>query len=208
MPKNKIQVVYLHGLGSSGSSTTVQRLQRSLPSGYDVVAPDIPVRPELAVSALRKLAATLRPGDIVVGTSMGGMYAQMFRGLRRLLINPSFHASAHLAEKEGERLPFHNPRQDGAVDYEVNAKLVKKFKELEERQFDTSFALTPASLATRENQELVTGYFGTRDDVVNCKEEFLAHYQHAVDFEGGHRLDPDTTIKLIIPAIVNIGKNQ
>ena len=36
----KRQVVYLHGLSSSGQSTTAQRLRRTL-SKYEVISPDI-----------------------------------------------------------------------------------------------------------------------------------------------------------------------
>lgn len=195
--KIKPQVVYLHGLGSSGSSTTVQRLQRTLPH-HNVIAPDIPVPPEMAVTELKRLASTLSPDAVIVGTSMGGMYAQMFHGFRRILINPSFHVSRHLSEHIGERLPFHNPRADGLTDFEVNAKLVKKFERLEATQFDPKKGITQA----KGKEGDVTGFFGTHDTVVNCKAEFLEHYKKAVDFDGEHRLDPNTTITLIVPEIL------
>lgn len=199
MGKSKtIKVLYLHGMGSSGQTTTAQRLDRSLPGGYEVVAPDIPVQPELALTMLKKLAETLSPDDIIVGTSMGGMYAQLFRGWRRFLINPSFHTSAHLKENIGKRMPFHTPRRDGAPDYEVTAKLVKKFESMEAKQFDPKFGI---SNGRKDSPELVTAFFGTRDTVVNCKDEYLQHYTQYHDFDGEHRLDPDTLIKLVIPAI-------
>lgn len=200
MKKKKIKVVYLHGLGSSGSSTTAQRLQRSLPH-HEVIAPDIPVQPEFAVTALNRLAQSLSPEDIIVGTSLGGLYAQLFRGYRRLLINPSFHTSRHLSEWVGQRRPFHNHRQDGAKDYEVTDKLVKKFQAMEAKQFDPKFSI---GKGLKDSPDLVTGFFGTKDDVVNCKDEFLEHYSRYHDFEGGHRLDPETTLKLIIPAILEL----
>ncbi len=75
-----MKVVYLHGMGSSDSRRPLGVLDRSLPASYEVIAPDIPVQPELAMTALRKLADTLDPDDVVVGTSMGGMYAQLFKG--------------------------------------------------------------------------------------------------------------------------------
>lgn len=198
MRNTKQKVIYLHGLGSSGSSTTAQRLRRSLPH-HDVISPDIPVQPELAVQALKRLANTLSPDDIIIGTSMGGMYAQMFRGWRRILINPSWHPSEHLAEKIGQRLPFHNPRQDGAKDYEVSDKLVKKFRALEAKQFDPKFSI--ASIPG-DAPDKVEAFFGLHDDVVNGKPEYLEHYSKFTDFEGGHRLDPDTTLRLIIPAVL------
>ena len=197
MKRNKTKVIYLHGLGSSGSSTTAQRLRRALPH-QDVISPDIPVQPEFAIQALKRLATTMGPDDIVVGTSMGGMYAQLFRGWNRILINPSFHTSVHLSEKVGQRCPFHNSREDGAKDYEVTDKLVKKFQNMEARQFDPKFGI----LSKRpDNKKQVQAFFGTEDTVVNCKSEYLEHYSQATDFQGGHCLDPETTLKLVIPAI-------
>jgi len=195
-----MQVVYLHGMSSSGQSTTAQRLRRTL-SKYEVISPDIPVQPELAMTELKRLASTLKPDAIIVGTSMGGMFAQLFRGFRRILINPSFHTSRHLREKIGQRLPFHNPRLDGLKDFEVTEKLVRKYEKLESQQFDPKFGIIGKN---KDNADQVHAFFGTKDDVVNCKEEYLTHYTNATDFEGGHRLDPNATITLIVPLIQSL----
>ena len=195
--EKKRQVVYLHGLSSSGQSTTAQRLRRTL-AKHEVISPDIPVQPELALTELRRLASTLRPDAIIVGTSMGGLYAQLFRGFQRILINPSFHTSVHLKEKIGQRLPFHNPRKDGLTDFEVTDKLVKKFEQMESRQFDPKYGIIGPN---PDKPEQVHAFFGTRDTVVNCKPEYLEHYGDATDFDGEHRLDPNTTITLIVPKI-------
>lgn len=184
-------------MGSSGQSTTAQRLRRSLPK-QEVISPDIPVQPELAIQSLKRLAGFLSPDDIIIGTSLGGLYAQLFRGFRRILINPSFHTSRHLEEKVGTRQPFHNKREDGAADYEISEKLVKKFKAMEQKQFDPRFGIIGKR---KDSPEQVQAFFGTRDTVVNCKDEYLEHYSRYQDFDGEHRLDPDTTLKLIIPAI-------
>lgn len=162
------------------------------------MSPDIPVQPELALQALKRLATFLSPDDIIVGTSMGGMYAQLFRGWRRILINPSFHTSVHLSEKIGQRCPFHTKRQDGATDYEVTDKLVKKFQALEAQQFDPKFGVIGKRT---DDPSQVQAFFGRNDTVVNCKDEYLEHYSRFTDFDGEHRLDPETTLRLIIPAI-------
>lgn len=200
--KKPRQVVYLHGLQSSGQSTTAQRLRRTL-SKFDVISPDIPVQPELALTELRRLAGLLRPDAIIVGTSMGGCFAQMFRGFERILINPSFHVSRKLSEYEGERLPFHNPRADGLRDFEVNRKLIRKYEQMEAKQFDPKFGIIGRK---PDSPEQVRAFFGTRDTVVNCKEEYLEHYTQYQDFDGEHRLDPNTTITLIVPEILKIAE--
>lgn len=202
MEKKRQQVVYLHGLSSSGQSTTAQRLRRTL-AKHEVISPDIPVQPEVAVTELKRLASMLRPDAIIVGTSMGGLYAQLFRGFRRILINPSFHTSRHLREHIGKRLPFHNPRHDGATDFEVSEKLVKKFEKLESKQFDPKFGIIGKN---KDDKNRVCAFFGTQDTVVNCKDEYLEHYGNAIDFEGGHRLDPNSTITLVVPKILEMSE--
>lgn len=197
MDRNKIKVVYLHGMGSSGESATAQRLRRALPH-QEVLSPDIPVQPEMAIQALKRLSTFLGPDDIIVGTSMGAMYAQMFRGWNRILVNPSFHPSVHLKDKVGTRQPFFTPRKDGAKDYEVSDKLIKKMEKLEASQFDPKQGIISKR---KDSPELVQAFFATHDTVVNGKEEYLQHYSKYQDFEGEHRLDPDTTLKLIVPAI-------
>lgn len=198
MRQVKSQVVYLHGLSSSGQSTTCQRLRRALPK-HEVITPDLPVQPEVAMTELKRLASMLEPDAVIVGTSMGGMFAQLFRGFRRILINPSFHTSRHLSEKIGTRMPFHNPRKDGLADFEVSDRLVKKYEKLEARQFDPKFGIFGKN---RDSKDQVYAFFGTQDTTVNCKEEYLQHYTQSADFEGGHRLDPDTTINLVVPLIL------
>lgn len=200
MRQVKSQVVYLHGMSSSGQSSTCQRLRRALPK-HEVITPDLPVQPEVALTELKRLASMLEPDAVIVGTSMGGMYAQMFRGFRRILINPSFHTSRHLAEKAGTRVPFHNPRKDGLKDFEVNDKLVKKYEKMESKQFDPKFGIIGKN---KDSKDQVFAFFGTRDTTVNCKDEYLQHYSQCADFDGEHRLDPDTTLNLIVPKILEL----
>lgn len=68
------KIVYLHGLGSSGATQTADYLRNKLPE-VEVISPDIPLRPEEALQVLNRLCYEVKP-DIIVGTSMGAMYAQ------------------------------------------------------------------------------------------------------------------------------------
>ncbi len=68
----KTKLIYLHGFGSSGAGGTVKTLRRLL-YDFDIIAPDIPVDPAEALPFLRVLCMDIEP-DVVVGTSMGGMY--------------------------------------------------------------------------------------------------------------------------------------
>lgn len=86
-----MNIIYLHGLSSSGQSITAKKLRELLPDD-NVVTPDIPVSPIKALQLLLSLAGEYGADDtIVIGTSMGAMYASQMKGYRRILVNPAFH---------------------------------------------------------------------------------------------------------------------
>ena len=66
-------IIYIHGLSSSGASGTAKTLQLLLPE-FKVLAPDLPIDPNESLSLLLKICKELQP-DLVIGTSMGGMFA-------------------------------------------------------------------------------------------------------------------------------------
>lgn len=181
-------IVYFHGLSSSGNSRTGYQLRQLFPE-VNVITPDIPVCPKEALPKLRDILAELDPQEtVVVGTSMGGMYAQQMHGFKRILVNPSFHVSDHLKEELGQTLPFFSPREDGATDFPVTEELVKDFLEMEAKQFDNA-----------EGDAIAL--FGTKDSTVNCKEEYLNYYSDYKDFDGGHRLTPENVENIVAPLI-------
>ena len=87
-----MKLVYFHGFASSGASGTAQLLAKLFPSG-EVIAPDIPLDPDEALPFLTELVKKEQP-DIIIGTSMGGMYAQQMRGVLRICVNPAFQMSS------------------------------------------------------------------------------------------------------------------
>jgi len=64
------------------SDRFVNTLRQELP-GFEVVAPDIPVDPVEALPFLKDLCKKENP-NVVIGTSMGGMYAQQMSGFNRI----------------------------------------------------------------------------------------------------------------------------
>ena len=80
-------IVYLHGFGSSGQSRTVKHLRMIMPE-YKVLAPDIPVNPAEALPFLKNYCKENKP-DLVIGTSMGGMYAMQMYEFKRICANPA-----------------------------------------------------------------------------------------------------------------------
>lgn len=47
-----MNILYLHGFGSSGQTNTVEYLKKSLPDYYNIEAPDITVDPTVAETLL------------------------------------------------------------------------------------------------------------------------------------------------------------
>lgn len=114
------KIIYIHGLSSSGMSSTATNLRALLPE-CEVLSPDLPIAPDKAYDMLCRLCNEEQP-RLLIGTSMGGMFAQQVRGYRKILVNPAFHVSAFMRTQLGIR-EFLNPRQDGATHYEITPDL-------------------------------------------------------------------------------------
>lgn len=78
----------MHGFASSGQNGSVKTLRLLMPQA-EVIAPDLPVEPFEAMNLLRNMMESEKP-DLIIGTSMGAMYAEMLYGVDRILVNPAF----------------------------------------------------------------------------------------------------------------------
>ena len=163
-------LLYLHGLSSSGQSNTPNMLRKLLPD-WNIVSPDIPIDPEEALCMLRRLCKEIAP-DIVVGTSMGGMFAQQMHGYRKILVNPAFHVSEFMRQNLGVQT-FFSPRKDGTTEYEITSELCDAYKAMESQQFD---GILP------QDKNITMALFGTEDDLVDGREEYYQHYSHRTMF--------------------------
>ena len=105
-------ILYCHGFASSGQSGTVERLRTVMPQAR-VIAPDLPVHPAEAMSLLRDICRQEQP-DLIIGTSMGGMYAEQLRGYDRICVNPALEMGDTMRSHgmTGTQ-QFQNPRLDG-----------------------------------------------------------------------------------------------
>jgi predicted esterase YcpF (UPF0227 family) len=190
--------MYVHGFGSSGQSGTVTRIREVLPNAV-VIAPDLPVRPEEAIALLRQTCETAKP-DLIIGTSMGGMYAEMLYGYDRILVNPALRMGDTMKEHGmiGAQ-HFSNPRQDGVQDFMVTKALVKEYKEMTEQCF---------SGMTADEQKRVWGLFGDEDTTVNTFDLFHEHYPTAIRFHGEHRMNDVSFMHSVVPVIRWIDDRQ
>lgn len=186
------KLLYVHGFASSGSSGTVMTLRRHLAS-WRVIAPDLPVDPFEALELLRGIVEKEKP-DVVVGTSMGGMYAQQLWGVPRIIVNPSFEMSRSLLFGKMGRNRYTAKRQDGATEFRIDKAVVERFKLMEKTQFDG---------VNNAEKELVTALFGDKDPVVNFYPLVSELYgkERCVHFNGEHRLNDEVVKKVLVPII-------
>lgn len=188
-------ILYVHGFASSGNSGTARTIQKYLPN-CRVISPDLPVNPDKALALLKQIISADKI-DVVVGTSMGGMFAQKLRGVPKILVNPSFHVSESMRRKIGI-VPFFKKREDGATEFEVTATLCDAYRDIEENQFE--------NLSDREIS-ITYGLFGTEDDVVSCEAEYDRYYLNKMIFHGGHRLTDDVVRDYVVKAILQLLKS-
>ena len=191
-------VMYVHGFGSSGQSGTVSRIREVLPKAT-VIAPDLPLRPAEALSLLHDTCEREHP-DLIIGTSMGGMYAEMLTGYDRILVNPALQMGDTMKEHGmiGAQ-HFSNPRQDGVQDFIVTKALVKEYKDTTEQCF---------SSVTPEEQSRVWGLFGDEDTTVDTYDLFHEHYPTAIRFHGEHRMNDRSFMHSVVPVIRWIDDRQ
>lgn len=192
-------VLYIHGFASAGSSGTATHLRNMLyEHGVEVISPDVPVMPTEALSLLKQMVAELQP-ELIIGTSMGGLYTELMYGTPRIMVNPSFHMARHLTFQGMGRREFLNKRQDGAREFKVDRDMIAQFREVEKTSF---------SGVNAEEKTLVWGFFGKNDKFVNCQPEFKKAYgtDHFRIFDGEHRLNDVVLKRDIFPLIKQILK--
>ena len=195
------EILFLHGFASSGANGTVEILRRaflgtSAADRVKVVAPDIPVDPVEALAFLRACVERDQPA-LIVGTSMGAMYAQQFHGFVRICVNPCFCLSKKYDILHVGRHKWLSPRQDGATEFHVTKETVRHFEEMEAHQFDG---------VDEVDQLFCHALFGDEDAL--CLPEravFERHYPGCSSlFHGGHRLNADLVHSVLVPVIKSL----
>ena len=189
------KILYVHGFASSGASGTVGRLRLLLPQAT-VIAPDLPVNPHEAIALLKDLCARENP-DLVVGTSMGGMLTEQLAGYDRICVNPALHLADTFLKNNGlGKQEFHNVRQDGQTSFMVTKALLEDYRAVSDNRFSV---IEP---------ERVYGLFGTRDTMVDCFDEFAAHYPQSIHFDGEHQLNDHAFLWSLLPVMQWIDDKQ
>ena len=188
-----MKIVYFHGFASSGASGTVQLLRLLLPDD-EVLAPDIPMDPACALPFLKEYVAREEP-DLIIGTSMGGMYAQQMRGLRKICVNPAFNMSRLSKVLRPGTFKYLNGRRDNEKEFRITRETIQHYFTMERTQFDG------IDDWEREN---TWGLFGIHDEHPSCYDLFKKHYPQASRFDGGHQLNEKALRSAVLPLVKEI----
>lgn len=198
-----INILYLHGFASSGNSGTAKEIQESLPK-CKVISPDLPIHPSEAHALIDKMIEEQHI-DLVIGTSMGGYFAAQIPGTMKILVNPSFHVSRMMKTCLGKNyeitIPYFKPREDGATEFVLT-------KEIANWYFTFERNIEKCAFASNRSKVQTLGIFGTDDDVVDCREEYLSMYDNIRFFKGGHRLNKEAVEEVIVPSILQMVINN
>ncbi|MGX8682186.1 MAG: YqiA/YcfP family alpha/beta fold hydrolase [Bacteroidales bacterium] len=192
------KILYVHGFGSSGATGSAKGLRILLPQAT-VISPDLPIHPAEAMELLHHICDTEKP-DMIIGSSMGGMYTEMLYGFDRLLVNPAFQIADTMAEHNMMgRVTFSNPRQDGATDFLVNKALQNEFREVSSHCFEG---------VNDEERNRVFALYGIHDDLVHTFDLFSEHYTQAIRYDGGHFLNDHVLVRSVLPVVQWVDDRQ
>lgn len=187
-------IIYLHGYGSSGESSTVKHL-RKIMTKYDVLAPDIPVNPVEALPFLKDYCERHQPA-VIIGTSMGAMYAMQMHNYNRICVNPALRMSELTDILKPGIFKYFQPTQDGKTHFTITEDTIQQFRDMEAHMFDG---------VNSSNRLFCWGFFGDEDTTVNWREEFEQHFAPNVQmFHGGHRMNNKVLDEVIVPFVEDL----
>ncbi len=187
------KIIFLHGFYASGQCVPAVTLKKAFEGRVEVITPDLPLHPKVALDFIRDLCEQEKP-NALVANSCGSFYAQMIvseKNMPALLGNPHFRMTEFLKPRIGHQ-QYKSPRKNGKQDFIIDEQLINEFAELEKHQFDESY---------KSNKEFVWGLFGEKDTLAHFEPLFLEHYIHSYHFSGGHTPTADEVMTYYVPLI-------
>lgn len=188
-----MKILYFHGFASSGATGTAEYLRKLLPE-VEVLSPDIPVDPQDALPYLKDLCNQERP-DLIIGTSMGAMYAQQMFGFKKICVNPAFNMSTTSKVLKTGDYKFLNGRKDNQTTFRITKEIIQHFNMMERQQFKG---------ITDFDRDNTYGLFGIHDTTVNTYDLFKKYYKNAARFDGEHHLNEKALKTAVIPLVLKI----
>lgn len=171
-----INLLYIHGLNSRGSTSTTSKKLKSLFRGTNVIvhSPDIDPNPDVSIPFLKDYISK-NEIKIIVATSLGGFYALKLKnyGAFTIICNPCVYPSKFI-----HKLGSSKSIADKYEKYEFDIL-----------DFDS------------ETKSSFIGIFGDRDDMFSYKNEISNSGVKVITTNDYHRISNITVTNVIYPII-------
>ena len=162
---------------------------------YGVFAPDIPVNPAEALPFLKDYCEECKP-DVIIGTSMGAMYAMQMYQYNRICVNPALRMSELTDILKPGIFKYFQPTQSGETHFTVTEDTIQQFRDMEAHMFDG---------VNSSNRLFCWGFFGDEDTTVNYREEFEKFFAPNIKtFHGGHRMNNTIIDQVVLPFVEDL----
>ena len=183
--KNDVKpiAIYVHGLGSGVTSTTV-RTVRKIFSEYEWIALEVNENPFESVAKINTSVSKLN-SSLLMGTSLGGYYVFYADASRatKVICNPAMNIAELIRSKIGfGTYSYLIERQDDKTEYTLDEAVCRCFTEYESSHKAVSGIKNYALFAVHD--ELI----GDADMLDNMAMVFESGYRLLLDSKGGHRL--------------------
>lgn len=183
--KNDVKpvAIYVHGLGSGATSTTV-RMVCKIFSEYEWIAIEVNENPFESVEKINATVSKFNP-SLLMGTSLGGYYVFYADApcATKVICNPAMNIAKLIRYKIGfGTYSYFVERQDGNTEYTLDEAVCRRFTEYESSHKVVNGTKNYALFAVHD--ELI----GDADMLDNMAMVFESGYRLLLDSKGGHRL--------------------
>jgi predicted esterase YcpF (UPF0227 family) len=189
-----MKILYLHGIGSGAESNTAcQLIEYFKNTDVQVIAPELPVKPKEAFDYIQTIQKQEKP-NIVIGTSLGGLYARFLHGPIKILVNPVLNAEDIVKAVGYGTHNFVTTRTDNSLVYEIDNVFISQLSELIAEQ---------SKFVDDELENETYGLFGTQDSVVSNYNAYVALYggKQFYQISAEHRLSNKNIQEELIPLV-------
>jgi predicted esterase YcpF (UPF0227 family) len=178
------RLIYLHGFRSSPSSFKARMLGERLGAAglvHRFVCPQLPPSPREAMELVINRIGP-QPGDTLVGSSLGGLYATWLAersDCRAVLLNPAVHPARDLHQYDGPLTMFHSDEP-----FEFRQEYLGQMRDLETERItrpERYFLVAAKGDELLDWREMVGHYPGARIKLLEGSDHGLSDFSDHID---------------------------
>lgn len=185
-------IMYIHGFRSSANCNTARHLREKWGDKARIITPEVNCNPKQSLDKINSLITAENP-KIIIGSSMGGLYAARAysRNALVILINPLLIADRYLKKHVNVTYDYLSPRTDGEKQITLTQKNYEDLCELSD----------PYSFWYHHSGERIFAIVSTNDEVLEDSHikvlSCLSFPQRLIKLgDFGHRLGGSGVVEL------------